>query len=107
MHIDTSISFREAPGGTGVIEMNMAQENMANVLQGEAGFAKIDNYIFESRFCAGIEERDAVLRFESSGCDNAWSSEVPCIKNVNRQSENRLFILRAAANFERSKLKVQ
>jgi len=71
MNIDTGISFREAPGGAGVVEMNMAQENMANVLHGKTGLAKIDNYIFESRFCAGIEERDAVLRFEGSGCDNA------------------------------------
>ena len=86
MNIDTGISFREAPGGARVIEMNVAQENMANVLHGKTGLAKIDNYIFESRFCAGIEQCDALLRLDSSSCDNAWPSEVPRIKNVNGQA---------------------
>jgi hypothetical protein len=47
--------------------MNMTEKNMTHVFLGEAGFAKIDNHIVESRLRAGIEQRDPIICLQSSG----------------------------------------
>ena len=48
MNVNLRTEFSEAPRCAGVIEMNVAQENMANVLRLEAGFPKIANHVVES-----------------------------------------------------------
>ena len=71
--------FRKSPCRAGVIEMNVAEEDVAHVFQPEAGFAKIDNHIVESRLRPGIEQCDTVFGFERSRGNN---SGVPKLSRI-------------------------
>jgi hypothetical protein len=75
--------LREPPGRAGVVEMNVTQENVANVRRLEARFPKIDNHIVERRFRSGIEQRDSVASFECSRSDDAGVAELARIQYVN------------------------
>jgi hypothetical protein len=55
---------------------------MANILRLETGFPKIENHVVESRFWAGVEERNAVVRFERGRGDNFRMTELSRIKYV-------------------------
>ena len=63
--------------------MNMTDEDMPHVLRREAGLAKIDNHVVESRFRAGIEEGDPVVGFKRSRGDYARPSELMGVEDVN------------------------
>ena len=78
MHVNRC-SSRETPGGAGVIEMNMAQKNVAHILRLRAGLAESSSHVVECRFRAGVEERDTVVRLER-GCGHdagATENEIP------------------------------
>ena len=56
---------------------------MANVFCVETGFAKIDNHVVEGRFWTGIEQRDAVIRFERGGGDDSGKAKLPRVQDMN------------------------
>ena len=59
--------------------MNVAQENVTNVLRLEARFAKIDNHVVERRLGSGIEKRDAIIGLERSRGNDSRKTELPRI----------------------------
>src|SRR2546423_15513356 len=75
----------KTPGGTGVIKVNVAEEDMPNVVRAEAGFRKIDNDVIESRFRTGIKKGDAVVGFERGGGNDAGPAELTGIKDANHR----------------------
>jgi len=72
----------ETPGCAGMIEVNVTDENMANIFGLEAGFPKIDNHVVESRFRASIEKSDAVVRLERGRGNYADVSKLAGIEDV-------------------------
>ena len=64
---------------------------MAHILCLKTCFAKIDNHVVEGRFWSGIEQRDAVVRFERGGGDDSGTTQLSRVQDVN------LHLLRSAA----------
>ncbi len=83
MNVDDRAEFCEAPGRAGVIEMDMAEKNMADLFRLSADASELGHDVFESRFGSGIEERDAFLGFERRRSNHTRSSELSRIENVN------------------------
>ena len=76
----------EAPGCAGVIEMNVAQKNVANIPLLKATFPKIGNHVVESRFRSGIEQRDPIVRLERRRRNDTGVTQLTRIENVDFQS---------------------
>src|SRR2546427_744170 len=72
-----------------VIDMNVTEEDMANIFGCEVSLPKIGNYIVESRFRAGIEKRDAVVGLDRSRSNNAGPSELTRVENVQHTENTR------------------
>ena len=72
-----------------MIEMNVAEENVADIVRFEAGFAKIVNHVVERRFRSGIEKRDSVIRLERGRGNDTGVAKLSRIENVNLHA--RLF----------------
>src|SRR5688572_7576245 len=64
MDVDRRAELRETPGRAGVIEMNMAEENVPDVLKAEASLGKLRGDGLEGRFRSGVEKDQAILSFE-------------------------------------------
>ncbi len=62
MDVNRRAELREAPGRAGVIEMNMAEENMPDILKAEASLGKLRGDGLEGRFRAGVEKDQAIVR---------------------------------------------
>src|SRR5207237_8098201 len=61
MHVNRC-SFRETPGGAGMVEMNVTQKNMAHVFRVRPGLSERSSHVTEGRFRAGSEQFDPVLQ---------------------------------------------
>jgi hypothetical protein len=79
VHVNHRSRFRESPRSTGMIEMNVTEKNVPHVFLREAGFAKIDNHIVESRLRPSVEQRDALIGLESGRGNN---SGVPKLSRI-------------------------
>jgi len=71
----------ESPRCAGVIEVNVTKENMTNVFGREASISEIRDDVLESRFRAGVEQRDAVICFECGYGNDAGPAELARIEN--------------------------
>ncbi len=86
VHINHRAELSETPRGARVIEMNVAEKNVADVGRVETDLRKIDNDIVESRFGAGVEKREACVRFERGRSDDSAMTELARVENVNIQT---------------------
>ncbi len=85
VNVNRGAEFREAPGGAGVIEMDVTEKNVANIVRGETRGAHCCGNIVESRRCARVEKRDAVVSLERGRRDNSRAVEVFGVENVNHE----------------------
>jgi len=85
MDVDSRSRFGESPRCAGMIEVNVTEKNVANILCRKADFAKIDNYVVERRFGAGIKKSDAVIGFDGGCGNNAGTTELTGIEDVDIQ----------------------
>ena len=69
-----------------MIEMNVTQKNMTNIVRVQAGLAKSINDILERRFRPGIEQDQSLVRFECSGGDDAGSTQLSSVENVDHRN---------------------
>src|SRR5436190_12581784 len=83
MNVDRRAELGEPPGGPGVIEMNVTQENVANVARFGAELAQFVSDRFKSRFRSGIEKGQALAGFEGRHRDDAAAAEMLRIQDVN------------------------
>ncbi len=86
MDVNRCSRFRESPRGPGVIEMNMAEKNVAHVLRFRARVAESGSHVLKSRFRSGIEEGDAIARLEGGRGNDTGMPELFSIQDVNLQS---------------------
>ena len=86
MDVNRCSRFRESPRGPGVIEMNMAEKNVAHVLRFRAGVAESSSHVLKSRFRSGIEEGDGIARLEGGRGNDTGMPELFSIQDVNLQS---------------------
>ena len=85
MDVDSRSRFGETPRRARVIEMNVAEENVANVRSREPSLRKIDHDVVESGFGAGVEKRDAVIGLECSRGDDPGMAELSGIEDVEHE----------------------
>ena len=84
MDVNGRAEFRKAPGGAGVIEMNMAEEHVPDILGGEPRRPELFGQVDEGRFRSGVEEHKPVAGLERCRGDDAFAAELPRIKNMDR-----------------------
>jgi hypothetical protein len=82
MDVNRRAQFREAPGGAGVVEMNVAQKHMPDIRRGEACVLELPGQVYESRFRTGVEKREAFAGLYRCRGDNAGLAELPRIENM-------------------------
>ena len=85
MHVNCRTELRETPRRARVIEMNVAEKNMAHVFRLRANPRQFRGDVFESGFGARIEKRHALVALERSGRDDPRPPELSGIENVNRR----------------------
>lgn len=66
-----------------MVEMNVAQENVANIVNIESRVPKLADNVLERRLRPGIEQRDSIVRFKRRRGDDFGVSELPRIQDVN------------------------
>jgi len=74
--------FGEAPGRSGVIEMDVTKKNVANIARFGTKFAKLRSNVLEGRLRSGIEEHWTIVRLEQGRRDDPGTAEVLSIENV-------------------------
>ena len=83
MDIDRRAQFGETPRGAGVIEMNVAEKNVANVARRDAELRERGCDGVERRFRSGIEKHRAFVCLEQGRRDDATAAEMQSVENVN------------------------
>jgi hypothetical protein len=68
-----------------MIEMNMAQENVANVFRFDAQFVQTVNDVVKSGLRTGVKQRDPILRFQCGGSNDTAMTELQSIEDVRVQ----------------------
>src|SRR4051794_2675733 len=82
MDVNGRVQFRETPGSARVIEMDVAEEHVADVARIETMLGGFARDIVEGRFRAGIEKDRAIVCLEQSRRDDAGPAEMLGIENV-------------------------
>lgn len=82
MNINPGAEFREAPGGAGVIEMDMAEKDMPDIFSGKTSSLNLLDHVGKGRFRSRVEQDEPVLRFHRGDGDDAGPAELPCIENM-------------------------
>jgi hypothetical protein len=82
MDINRFAEVGKAPGGAGMIEMDVAEENVPNVVRQKAKMSKLGGKILKGGFRADIKKNEARGSFESSRGDDPGATELPGIENV-------------------------
>ena len=83
-----SAARAKTPRGAGVIEVNVAQKNMAHVFGPEANLAKPGHHIVEGGFRTGIEKGEAVIGFKRSSGDDAGAAELVSVDDVDHRGKD-------------------
>ena len=83
MDINRRAEFRETPGGTGVIEMDVAKENVPHIFGGKSTLLEFFGYVLEGRFRTSVEQDDSIIRLKRGGGDDASQAELPGVENMN------------------------
>src|SRR5947209_12249972 len=87
----------EAPGGAGVIEMNVAEKKVTNVPGVEPRFPEVGYHIVEGGFRPGIEQRNPVVGFQGGGGDDAGMAELTGVEDMNHNRSDRKVVRRRKA----------
>ena len=82
MDVNRRAEFREAPGGAGVVEMNVAQKDVPHIFGGEACPLELPGQMQEGRLRSGVEESEPIVRLHRGRGDNAWTAELPSIEDM-------------------------
>ena len=82
MNMNRRAQFGETPRRSRVIEVDVAEENVAHVVRRKAGCAHRRGNIPESRVRAGVEKDDAVTRLERGHGDDAGPAQVQGVEDV-------------------------
>src|SRR5207248_6527487 len=85
MDVDNRAKLRETPCGTGMVEMNVAEKNVANVCGRKADPTQLGCNGIKGRLRAGVEQRQPVLGFERSGGHDAAGTELVGVEDVNHR----------------------
>jgi hypothetical protein len=95
--VNRRAKLRETPGGAGVIEMDMAEENMPDIPDAEASLRQLRDHGLEGRLRTGIEENQAVIGLKDSRGDDAAPAEMLRIEDVNHGGRNPIWGAQAAS----------
>ena len=68
-----------------MIEMDVAEENVPDILDTETSFRKLGDYRLKGRFRSGIEKDESFVGLQQSHSDDAASPKMPGIENVNHR----------------------
>ena len=82
MNMNSRARLGEMPGGARMIEMNVAEKNVAHVVRGKARDPHLEGNGFEGGIGSGIKERDRVFGLECDRGDDSRVTQVAGIKNV-------------------------
>ena len=82
MDVNRRAEFRKAPGGAGVVEMNVAQKHVPDIFGSEACPLELPGQVYESRLWTGVEEHKPIVRLDRCCGDNAAPAELPRIENM-------------------------
>ena len=82
MDVNGRAEFRETPGSSSVIEMNMTEKDVPNVVGGETRFVELLGHIREGRFRSGVEEHKPLTSLEGRRRNDAPPAELSCIENM-------------------------
>ena len=82
MDMNRRAQLGETPRRARVIEMDMAEKNVAHIVRREIRRAHRGREILEGRVRPGIEEGDAVVRLERGDGDDAGPAEMLRVENV-------------------------
>ena len=85
MHVNRRARLGETPRGARVIEMDVAQKDVANVVRREAHGVHRRRDVGKSCVRSGIEERDAVVRLERGRGDDPGPTEMPGVENMDHR----------------------
>src|SRR5437016_7889165 len=100
MHVNRC-SFRETPGGAGMVEMNVTQKNMAHVFRVRPGLAESSSHVIEGRFRAGVEQCDTVVRPERGRGHNPGTAKWSRSNNGDQGRIKKYELRNRGAAFER------
>jgi hypothetical protein len=85
----------KTPGGASVIEMNVAEKNMAHILGLEADLAESSHHIVEGGFRTGIEKGKAVIGFKRGRGDDAGAAELVSVDDMDHYGRKKRRAFRA------------
>src|ERR1051326_8599864 len=86
MDIDRRAQFGEAPRSAGVIEMNVAEKNAADVARFRAEFGERVRNVVEGRLRTGIEKHKSFVRLERRRGNDAGRAQMLGVENVDHGS---------------------
>ena len=98
--VNRRAEFREAPGGAGVIEMNVAQKHVPDIFGSEACPLDLLDQVYEGRLRTGVEEHEPIVRLQRCSGDDARPAELPRIEYMDAHSiqcQLKLFREKAAS----------
>lgn len=76
MHLKIGVLADECSRGAGVVQVNVAQEQVVDVTEGEAVFGETLLERWDARRGAAVVEREAVVGLEQVGGDDALGAPV-------------------------------
>jgi hypothetical protein len=82
MNVNGRAGLGEVPGRPGMIEMNVAEKDMAHVVRRKTRNAHFERDGLESGIGAGIEKHDPVVRRKCDRGDYSAVAEVTGVENV-------------------------
>jgi hypothetical protein len=85
MDVNRGTKFGKSPGRAGVIEMNMAKEDMLNVVSRRTNLPERGDDIGKGRLRPGVEKDKTGVCFQRSRCDDARPAELISVEDVNFQ----------------------
>ena len=91
MHVDGRAKFCEAPRRAGMIEMDVAEENVPDILDTETSFRKLGDHSLKGRFRSGIEKDESFIGLQQSGSDDTGATEMSSIKDVDHGMSESFF----------------
>ena len=85
MNVNRGSKLGEAPSRTGVVKMDMTEEDVLNIVSGSTKLAKRGDDIVKGRFGTGIEKDKAIAGFQRRRGDDARPGELNGVEDVNFQ----------------------
>ena len=80
MNVNRGSKLGEAPSRTGVVKMDMTEEDVLNIVSGSTKLAKRGDDIVKGRFGTGIEKDKAIAGFQRRCGDDARPGDSPSLE---------------------------